>query len=946
MQKNDYRFGFFILLIISCSSLWANHPIYDFRLQELPPQQTGQCLLQDENGFVWLGGKGSIARFDGFQFEQKYLPDSAALTLVKTLIQIQADSFWVGTSSGSVFSFRPSLNKWRWLHSFPGELRSLHTISSDILIASVKDQGLWLYQNKQEWVPYQGAFADQLNDIYQIANGPDQQAVCATDYGLFLLDFSLRGTLIPILSPLLSGQIVRSVTDDHESGWWIGTFDQGVFHISYEGKLSHSNEKWSWGEVVSLAVVGQELWIGTHRNGLLIMQKDKKTYPIEQFANDNIQQITYGQDGILWILSTQNGLAYTIPAFSFLPLAETGIIASLIDDRDLWYSTTQGLFRYRLDSLSSENLSFPSASPPICLYKDRWKQLWIGTQGDGLWRYQIGTKKWDHYDEAKGLINNHILSIAGAEREIWLATFGGAEKLSLDHKGEIASNTKIGAEGGLGINYLYQVLPDSNGKIWFATDGKGLRVLGENKVDILSGTEKKTVLQMTKSLQGDLYFAVSGEGLNAWDGQELQHYGKNQGLRDANILTLKSDPLGRVVCLHKAGLDLFSPISQQFLPFDFPKEWGSWAGSLQIISQNHDQTLWIPTEAGLLIYKAHLMLKNVGPEVVVPRISLFQKVFDAPNSDPVIFGPEQNHISFPVHGRWFPAPRALSYAYRLHPIDLDWSSSRDQQITYPNLAPGSYELFVKPCFDTHCLERELVQKKFTILKPIWEKPWFAILMIALALGIFLLIQKKREADLSKKEQMKQAYTKVQFELLKSQVNPHFLFNSFNTLAAIIEKDPPTGIIYLDQLSDLFRAILSNKDQNVITIEDELEILDNFYALQRYRHRDNFQLNISLPIETYEKGIPPLTLQMLVENALKHNVVSTKHPLLVQISLDPGGYLKISNPLQKRKPDIDSTGLGLLNIRERYQALTNKEVRVEITQREFAVFLPILNQIKA
>lgn len=942
-HKDIYRFfGGFLLILLSFTSLWGNPLTYAYHLQELAAEKQAQCLFQDTDGFIWVGARGSLLRYDGSQFATKDLPDSVSHTLVNTIIQIQADSLWISLSSGSLFSYRPSLNRWTWLTLFPDKLRTLYSITPTLTIAGVKNQGLWIQDGDQAWEKYEGPFATQLNDVYQLAAGPDQQIVCGTDYGLFLLDFSLRGTPGLKVRQLLSHQIVTSVAHDGKTGWWIGTYNQGLFHVSYQGQLTPNRAKWFWGEIKSIAVVGQDIWIGTHRRGVVI-QKGQGYFPQAQpFANDNIAQLIFGIDGTLWLLSTQNGLAYTIPAFGFLELPKQKILTSLIDSNMLWYSTIQGLFRYEFDSLRSVTVPFPSPAPPICLFRDSWDYLWVGTQGDGLWRYHIPSRNWEHYHEKEGLINNHVLSIAGNGPHIWLATFGGAEQISLNQIGEIIAARKFGAEQGLGINYLYQVLPDSKQKTWFATDGKGLRVLKEKKIDILPGTEKKTVLQMTQSPDGKLFFAVSSEGLNAWDGQALSHFDTEQGLRNNRISTLKSDQLNRILCLHKAGLDLFLPTIQQFLPFEFPTAWGQWASSLQIISENTDHCLWITTETGVLVYQPALIPLAMSPDISVQGISLFQKPFETRKNETPTFTHTQNHISFPVSMRWFANPSSLSYAYILQPIDLDWTSSKDKAIIYPNLSPGTYELIVKPCFDTHCLDQKLIRKSFIVSKPIWEKVWFWGLCTLAAVGIFFFILKKRESNLKNREQLKQAYTKVQFELLKSQVNPHFLFNSFNTLAAIIENDPPAGVVYLDHLSDLFRSILTNKDQNVISLSEELEILENFYRLQRYRYRDNFQLHICLPEAKDTIAIPPLTLQMLVENALKHNIISAEKPFWIKIDLDPNGYISISNPLQKRIHETHSTGMGLINIRERYQALTAKEVKVEITQKEFVVYLPLIN----
>ncbi|MEL6592836.1 MAG: histidine kinase, partial [Bacteroidota bacterium] len=181
----------------------------------------------------------------------------------------------------------------------------------------------------------------------------------------------------------------------------------------------------------------------------------------------------------------------------------------------------------------------------------------------------------------------------------------------------------------------------------------------------------------------------------------------------------------------------------------------------------------------------------------------------------------------------------------------------------------------------------------------------------------------------------------QFETLKSQINPHFLFNSFNTLAAIIEEQPKEAVAYVENLSDLFRNILEYRKQTVISIGEELDLLDKFYYLQSHRYHDNFVLEIEVAPEVRQRGIPPMSLQLLVENALKHNVVSKRQPLTVYIESDREGYLTVRNTLQLRRDHERSTKVGQQNIRQRYQLLGKENVEIKVDESYYIVHLPLL-----
>ncbi len=184
----------------------------------------------------------------------------------------------------------------------------------------------------------------------------------------------------------------------------------------------------------------------------------------------------------------------------------------------------------------------------------------------------------------------------------------------------------------------------------------------------------------------------------------------------------------------------------------------------------------------------------------------------------------------------------------------------------------------------------------------------------------------------------------QYETLKNQVNPHFLFNSFNTLITLIEEDKNAASDYVQKLSDFFRIILQLRDKTIIPVKEELELIKTYTFIQQKRYGNNLVLKNMIPFEALEKGVAPLTLQMLVENAIKHNVISTENPLNIEISLTENNYLLVKNNLQKRQDHEPSSGLGLQNISNRYKFLSDKETKVIVNQHSYSVAIPLLEMV--
>jgi sensor histidine kinase YesM len=188
------------------------------------------------------------------------------------------------------------------------------------------------------------------------------------------------------------------------------------------------------------------------------------------------------------------------------------------------------------------------------------------------------------------------------------------------------------------------------------------------------------------------------------------------------------------------------------------------------------------------------------------------------------------------------------------------------------------------------------------------------------------------------EKFKKESASAKFESLRSQVNPHFLFNSLNALTNLVYEDQDKAAKFIKQMSDVYRYLLETKDKEIVPLEEEKKFLTSYLFLQQIRFGDKLKLTISID---NEKGmIPPLVLQMLVENAIKHNIIAEDKPLHISIYMQPE-YIVVENNLQKKNILVeDSTGIGLDNICKRYEFLTDRKVEV-IDGEKFTVRLPLI-----
>lgn len=194
-----------------------------------------------------------------------------------------------------------------------------------------------------------------------------------------------------------------------------------------------------------------------------------------------------------------------------------------------------------------------------------------------------------------------------------------------------------------------------------------------------------------------------------------------------------------------------------------------------------------------------------------------------------------------------------------------------------------------------------------------------------------------DAEKLKKEQMASKY-----ESLKNQVNPHFLFNSLNALTNLVYEDQDMAADFIRKLSKVYRYVLDNQSKEVVTLETELAFVNSYLFLQRIRFDDKLKVNIN--VEGHEKTmIPPIALQMLFENAIKHNTIAEEEPLTIDVYVENETSLVIKNNLQKKNiPVEESAGVGLKNVAARFEFLSETKVEVIETASEFIVKLPLLS----
>jgi hypothetical protein len=366
---------------------------------------------------------------------------------------------------------------------------------------------------------------------------------------------------------------------------------------------------------------------------------------------------------------------------------------------------------------------------------------------------------------------------------------------------------------------------------------------------------------------------------------------------------------------------------------------------LNAASMRDGRKAWIGTHEGLVSFMPPDARLNLSPLLNLRSVNTVDATRDTDAFESE-FSFKQNFLRVRFDGIWNTDPAALVYQYKLEGYTgPDWVTTRDRDIFLPRLGKGSYELQLRAGLVNAYNDATVVAHRFVVNPAWWQQWWFYLLAGFGAVGLVTLIVRVRERSLKQDQQMTQLRLQTDYETLRNQVNPHFLFNSFNTLSAIIEENPTRAVEYVEHLSDFFRNMLEMRDKPLVPLEEEMALATNYLYLQQKRFGANFSVMNEIKDTTEIYAVPPLTLQILMENAFKHNAVSRSTPLQIHVYLE-NDALVVSNNVNPKPHKEPSTGIGLPNVKSRLAMHTSAPMRWEKKDGRFTVHVPLIKLVES
>jgi hypothetical protein len=310
----------------------------------------------------------------------------------------------------------------------------------------------------------------------------------------------------------------------------------------------------------------------------------------------------------------------------------------------------------------------------------------------------------------------------------------------------------------------------------------------------------------------------------------------------------------------------------------------------------------------------------------------------------------QNFFSFELSALNFSNPRQTWYAYKLSPLEKDWIYTKERNINYTNIPGGSYQFQFKATTDPNnwnVPEKIIAIHVGTIF---YKTIFFYLLVLLFIIGFIysvyryrLLQQNKIYVLQTKAQELEKEKALAMYENLKQHLNPHFLFNSLTSLSSLIKFDQKVAGEFLNSLSKIYRYILKSRDNETVSLSEEIKFVQTFIRLQQTRFNKGLQVNIEVDVAHNQSKIAPVTLQNLIENAIKHNIIDDESPLIIDIFTEDN-YLVVKNNLQKKKFVETSNHQGLANLQSLYRYLSSQPVLIIEDEQYFSVKIPLIENL--
>lgn len=962
------------LLLLTPYSYSQQYNFHNYSVKDGVAQSQVYSLLQDSRGYLWMGTRGGgITCFDGTEFKTYTVKDGLINNYVFTIKEDAEHNLWIGTNNG--------------LSKFNGNAFKNFAVAGDSAqvwvqeIAFDKKGRKWLATNSgvvlfdgKNFVNISkklGLKAEVVNALYI---DKKQNIWFGTGRGLYRI--TEKNNQVDYVYYAGMNNSITTIREDATGQMWIGTYGDGLYVYNWKKfyRIDLNLELYLQTVLDIYFDTRDNVWIATLNNGVCQYNTVSKSFSwlkeSEGLSNNHVRCILQDNSGNYWFGTSGGGVCnyfgkqFTHYDKSTLRLAGNYIYSIFRDSKqNLWVGNSdKGVSLFDSSKFFNAQTGFADVKVrTVC--EDNNGNLYLGTDGQGVFVYDGIT-----FSLVDGLEQKFIRCILkDKEGNLWVATAGrGLYKLVLNENRVKLLN--FTTSDGLLHDRLTCLLYDKQGRIWYGTENNGIGLVENNKVQKLffstkDGLPANSIRCLAEDKNGFLWAGTAGYGIASlplYQGDyKIKSFNHTNGLTSSNIYLLTADNLNNLFVGTETGLDLVSFDKDRKITE--VKHYSKGEGFTGIetcqnaVWNDADGTIWFGTINGLSKYNPANLVKNVNPPITtISGISLLYKPISETEYSSFVGDWNQisklelpysdNHLTFNFQGINFSNPDAVRYQWKLEGTDKDWSPPQNQKTTtYQNLSAGNYTFMVRACNEDGVWNPQAASFSFKIASPWWLRWWFVTFLVLLVAGILFFIFRWREnifmakaREAQDKLQMEKEIIELEQKALRLQMNPHFIFNALNSIQSQIGTDNEQAArYYLAKFSRLMRQILDNSRNVTITLEEEINTLENYLLIEKFCNGDRFDYTITCD-ENIEKDyvkMPPMLLQPFVENAIKHGLkyVEGKRGLIEVNFTENNNFLECS---------VTDNGIGRKKAEEMIKAgkeTYHKSTALIVTQERLDIY---------
>jgi ligand-binding sensor domain-containing protein/anti-sigma regulatory factor (Ser/Thr protein kinase) len=911
-----------------------------------------ECILEDSRGFLWIGTAEGLNRFDGSKFksyfQNKNNPESLSHNKVYDILEYQEGLLLLATGNGiSIFNIYsgefenerihysilnssqspvvssiyqdPEGNVWinhgGEIDILDKNLTFLYRISDqpwarDLKGCLIDREDWYMDRSGQLWLPTDTSGLQIVDiphhTIYNKKNNPENlpflnyksirsflydeenQIIWISPWGSGLQKFNLHdgsygqqlfslpmATEIASVNSLLKTEVGNLLTMASGQIVTVNADDLSYRPVTEIGSLYESPEPNSYGTTITRTRDNQ-YWVGTHK-GLFHVVNPKNQFELffgRETENSNCTEIILASTGKIYTLHDNNKLIETnqdrksFQVYSFGKYKYSGGLTTLIENSDhtIWIGTTIGAIIFDPEKKTFERAHFPDPSLDRAyinvLFLDEDHYMWIGTRTPfHLYRFKhednsIQEMKDEVLNQYSALSYNSRFSsiVQDQEGKLWMTSFLGGGIVEFNPETEKWSlfperEKKMNILSEKGITSLW---PDDEGNLWITS------IVGSGLIKYAYQTGKIETYGRENGILSDFIYSVLGDdNQNLWLTTE---YG-------ISVFNSQTQKISSEILFGQSNFDL--------VPLYDPN-------SKQLILALNDRLLMISTFLNTLPVQL--------PLPVIDGIYINNEKYILPEDKTQFkLHPIQKNITIDFTVPYFTNAQKLHFAYQLAGADDTWKSAgENRSAQYSLLRPGLYTFKIKTGDNQGNWSSTLNAFAFTIVPPFWKSPGFIFgAATFIAVAIFLMIR-SRFRRIRYEGDLKQKITETEMMALRAQMNPHFIFNSLNSIDALIHSnDRYNATLYLNKFAKLIRNILDSSKLSTINISKDLENIQLYIDLEKLRSENKFtsEIIVDPDILNSEIRVPPLIIQPYVENAILHglrNLPNENGHLLISI----------------------------------------------------------------